>query len=175
MTEVIDDAITQTRMQFREKGITLKMDVPNTLPTLNADRDALQQIVIQLLSNAYLASPTDGEVSISARHAPRFTLDSQAAESADVIYLAVHDQGAGIPKEEQMRVFSRLYRADNPLIQGLGDTGVGLSIARALTEMHGGRIWLESAPGGGSTFKLILPLAHVFNTPKIEKVPHAAA
>ena len=175
VTEVIDDAITQTRMQFREKGITLKMDVPNTLPTLNADRDALQQIVIQLLSNAYLASPTDGEVSISARHAPRFTFDSQAAESADVIYLAVHDQGAGIPKEEQMRVFSRLYRADNPLIQGLGDTGVGLSIARALTEMHGGRIWLESAPGGGSTFKLILPLAHVFNTPKIEKVPHAAA
>ncbi len=93
-----------------------------------------------------------------------------SAESADVIFVAVRDQGAGIPPEEQARVFTRLYRADNPLIQGLGDTGVGLSIARALTEVHGGRIWLESVPGTGSTFKLILPLQHALAA---EALPYA--
>lgn len=167
MIEVIDDAITATRTQFREKGITLKMDLPDSLPPLRADRDALQQIVIQLLSNAYLASPTDGEVAITARREPHFALSPRNGgrpEVTDVILIAVRDQGGGIPSEEQVRVFSRLYRADNPLIQGLGDTGVGLSIARALTEVHGGRIWLESQQGVGSTFKLVLPLQPAVHT-----------
>lgn len=173
MINIIDDAITATRTQFREKGITLKMDFPDNLPAVHGDRDALQQIVIQLLSNAYLASPTDGEVTITARMEPEFRLPSRngsGGEVGDVIYLAVRDQGGGIPLEEQSRVFSRLYRADNPLIQGLGDTGVGLSIARALAEMHGGRIWLESTPGVGSTFKLVIPLNAV-----PEKVANAAS
>src|SRR5260221_13992107 len=90
----------------------------------------------------------------------------------DAIYFAVRDLGGGIPSEEQGRVFSRLYRADNPLIQGLGDTGVGLSIARALTEAHGGRIWVESSPGVGSTFKLVIPL-HGMVSP--ERLAHASS
>ncbi|HLY26835.1 MAG TPA: ATP-binding protein, partial [Aggregatilineales bacterium] len=161
MIEVIDDAITSTREQFREKGITLKMDIPGQLPPLHGDRDALQQVVVQLLSNAYLASPTDGEVSIQARLEREHTFPLQGLRgkiTADAISLAVRDQGGGIPTDEQARVFSRLYRADNPLIQGLGDTGVGLSIARALVEAHGGHIWLESTPGMGSVFKLAIPL-----------------
>jgi signal transduction histidine kinase len=149
------------------------MDFPDSLPAVHGDRDALQQIVIQLLSNAYLASPTDGEVTITARMEPDFRLpprNGSSGEVGDVVYLAVRDQGGGIPLEEQSRVFSRLYRADNPLIQGLGDTGVGLSIARALAEMHGGRIWLESTPGVGSTFKLVIPLHTA-----AEKVANAAS
>ncbi|HVO41668.1 MAG TPA: ATP-binding protein [Aggregatilineales bacterium] len=157
MVEVIDDAITATRTQFREKGITLRMDLARNLPPLRADCDAIQQIVIQLLSNAYLASPTDGEVKITARYQPDFPLDN-GSQAAPVVFMSVRDMGGGIPIEEQNRVFSRLYRADNPLIQGLGDTGVGLSIARALTEAHGGRIWLESVPGVSSTFNLVLPV-----------------
>jgi signal transduction histidine kinase len=176
MLDVIDDAITATRAQFREKGITLKMDLPESLPLIHADRDALQQIVIQLLSNAYLASPTDSAVALQARHERNYKLPERNGSietKADVIYLAVRDTGGGIPPEEQMRVFSRLYRADNPLIQGLGDTGVGLSIARALTEVHGGRIWLESTPGVGSTFKVVIPLDNTTVHPR--EVEHAAS
>jgi len=175
MLEIIDDAITATRTQFKEKGITLKMDLPDSLPAVNADRDAMQQVVIQLLSNAYLASPTDGEVKIAAKYEPNYRIParrSAPAEVADVIYLSVRDLGGGISPEEQGRVFSRLYRADNPLVQGLGDTGVGLSIARALTEVHGGHIWLDSAPGVGSTFQLVIPLHGATRT---ERVAHAAS
>lgn len=160
MAENIDDAITATRTQFREKGITLKLDVPEQMPTINGDKGALQQIVVELLSNAYRASPTDGEVEVMARWLKnyRFPGTAETAPVVDVIQLAIKDNGGGVPVEEQQRVFSRLYRAENPLIQGLGDTGVGLSIARALTELHGGRIWLESTPGESSTFYLAIPL-----------------
>lgn len=164
LVEIIDDAITSTRTQFREKGITLKIDLPDDLPPIQGDADALQEVMIQLFSNAYLASRTDGEVGVSVSLVYNFPVPSNAGKNSDPnerlngVLIAVRDQGGGIAPEDQVRVFSRLYRADNPLIQGLGDTGVGLSIARALTEMHGGRIWAESEPGIGSTFKLILPI-----------------
>lgn len=158
MDDVVNDAITATRSQFRDKNITLKLDVDDDLPRLRGDRDALQQILIQLLSNAYLASPAEGEVMLSAKVERNFEFKRGGqAVTTDVLAIAVRDFGGGIPPEEQSRVFSRLYRADNPLIQGLGDTGVGLSIARALTEAHGGKIWLESIKNTSSTFKLVIP------------------
>ena len=73
--------------------------------------------------------------------------------AADIVdYRQVTDSGGGIPAEDLPRVFTRLYRADNVLIQGVGDTGVGLSIAKTLTEAQKGRIWVETKPGVGSTF-----------------------
>lgn len=164
MSEIIDDAITATRTQFHEKGITLRLDLPDKLPPLMGDRGGLQQIVVELLSNAYRASPTDGEVTVTARYDRNFHLPGRSGEmevATEVVFLSVKDNGGGIPTEEQPRVFSRFYRADNPLIQGLGDTGVGLSIARALTEAHGGQIWLESTPGQSTTFMLAIPLQGV--------------
>jgi signal transduction histidine kinase len=74
--------------------------------------------------------------------------------------IQVTDSGGGIPPEDLPRVFTRLYRADNVLIQGVGDTGVGLSIAKTLTEAQHGRIWVESEPGVGSTFSVLLPIAN---------------
>jgi len=148
LMDVIDVAIETTSGQFREKEISLRVNINAHLPKLHTDKDALQQIVLHLLQNAGTASPTEGEVLLKAQ---------LYEKSDDVILLSVTDTGEGIPKEDLPRVFSRLYRADNPLIQGVGDTGVGLSIAKTLTEALGGRIWVESEPDAGSTYSVLLP------------------
>jgi signal transduction histidine kinase len=165
LLEVIEDAITAAGMQFRERNITLRMNLNDHLPSVRADRDAMHQVIVQLLSNAYLASPASGEVLIAARPVRQFAPPppDDASPLPDPIngaLVSVTDQGGGVPPDEQRRVFGRLYRADNPLIEGIGDTGVGLSIAKALIEAHRGRIWLESDPEQGTTtFHFILPLA----------------
>ena len=80
-------------------------------------------------------------------------------DAPDFVLISVTDCGGGIDPQDRQRVFNRMYRADNPLIQGLGETGVGMSIARALIEAHGGRIWVDSEMGKGSTFTFIIPIA----------------
>jgi len=147
----IDKAIADTSAQMREKNIILRVDLPDEMPHIHADRDALQQILIYLLQNAGAVSPTEGEIFLRA--------DIQDDETErDYVIIQVADQGGGIPKEDLPRVFSRLYRADNPLIEGVGDTGVGLSIVKTLVESHQGRIWVDSEMGKGSAFNLLLPL-----------------
>jgi signal transduction histidine kinase len=151
LTKVIDEAIEMTSSQIREKNILLRVDISPNLPEMLSDQDALLQIILHLLQNAGAATPIEGEIILKAEF-------SEALDDP-IIEIKVTDTGEGIPKEELPRVFSRLYRADNPLIQGVGDTGVGLSIAKTLTEALGGRIWVESETGTGSTFSLILPVA----------------
>jgi signal transduction histidine kinase/uncharacterized protein (UPF0335 family) len=162
LSEVIDDAITATQTQFLEKGITLRLNLPDSLPPISGDRSALQQVLVELLSNAYRASPDDGEVLLTAQHDRAFrppTLNGKPpAKPAEMVVISVRDFGGGVPLEEQARVFNRLFRADTPLIPGLGDTGVGLSIARALAEAHQGYLWFESERGKSSTFTLALPV-----------------
>jgi two-component system sensor histidine kinase VicK len=74
------------------------------------------------------------------------------------VHITVEDRGGGVLPEDEARVFTRRYQAENPLIPGLGDTGVGLSIAKTLAEAHNGRLWLESHQGVGSTLHAVLPL-----------------
>lgn len=150
LNAVIDNAMSYTSAQFREKNISMRVDLPLQLPQINADRDALQQIVIHLLQNAGSATPVEGAISLRVR--------TQVEDNHEFVLLQITDSGGGIPAEDLPRVFSRLYRADNPLIQGVGDTGVGLSIAKTLVEAHGGRIWVDTEMGSTSTFSVLLPI-----------------
>jgi signal transduction histidine kinase len=150
---IIDNAMAYTSSQLREKNITLRIDIPDSLLPLQADREALQQILIHLLQNAGAASPVEGSVTLRVR--------TQKEDDSEHILIQITDTGGGIPQEDLARVFSRLYRADNVLIQGVGDTGVGLSIAKTLTEAQGGRIWVETEIGSGSTFSVLLPLKSI--------------
>jgi signal transduction histidine kinase len=150
---VIDEAIADTRNQFQERRIVVRVDLPDEMPQIIADRDALEQILIQLLKNAGTATPVNGEIFLRASI-------YQTDDAQDFVLMQVADQGGGIPKEDIPRVFSRLYRADNPLIQGIGDTGVGLSIVKTLVEAHNGRIWVDTELGKGSTFSLLIPLSN---------------
>jgi two-component system sensor histidine kinase VicK len=156
VVELIEDAITNSASQFREKGLAVSLDLSDDIPMVPADQDAMSQIIGQLLTNAYLASPPNTEVVITARRQP--TKLNGSGEQTDTLFVSIEDRGGGIAAEDQARVFSRKYKADNPLIQGLGDTGVGLAIAKALVEAHGGQLWLETQDGIGSRFSFVLPL-----------------
>jgi len=154
VVEVIEDAITAASTSLREKGLTVHLDLEDGMPFARADQEAVSQIVGQLLTNAYLASPPGGEMFVIARRDNRKTKNGVA----DRVFVSIEDRGGGIATEDQSRVFARKYKAENPLIQGLGDTGVGLAIARALVEAHGGEIWMDSRTGIGSAFNFTLPL-----------------
>ena len=148
---VIDEAILATSPQLRDRHIILRVDLPDKLPELKADGDALEQIFFHLLKNAGDASPIEGEIFLSAS---TYATDN----NQEYVLIQVADQGGGIPTQDLPRVFSRLYRADNPLIEGVGDTGVGLSIAKTLVEAHNGRIWVDTEAGKGSIFSVLIPM-----------------
>ncbi len=159
IVNLIDDTLTAVSPQIREKGLELVLDLSDSLPPVNADHDALGEVIGQLLTNAYLASPPRSKLSVVAQR--RWLSLSPLGDTppVDTIFVSIEDRGGGITLEDQARVFARKYKAENPLIPGLGDTGVGMSIARALVEAHGGRLWLETREGVGSIFCFALPLA----------------
>ena len=152
ISPVIDDAIALSMSQLREKKIVLRVDLPEELPAVNTDRESLQQILLHLLQNAGAATPVEGQVTLRA---------NVTREDSDQEYLnfQVSDSGAGIASEDLPRVFSRLYRADNAPIQGVGDTGIGLAVTKALVEAQRGRIWVDTEVGCGSTFSVLLPIS----------------
>ncbi|CAG0937604.1 Sensor histidine kinase WalK [Thermoflexales bacterium] len=147
--ELLKDAVMATSTLFREREQSIRLELADHLPKLHTDRESLQQILQHLLSNAALCSPNQAEVVVRAQ---------VPVEMSDYMLFSATDQGGGISLEDRQRAFHRMYRADHPLVQGLGETGVGLSIAKALVEAQGGRIWVDSEMGRGSTFTFILPL-----------------
>jgi signal transduction histidine kinase len=157
---IIDNAMSYTSSQIREKNISMHLDLPKSMAPIYADREALQQILIHLLQNAGAASPLEGTVHLKVQ--------TKTEDNREYVLIQVTDTGGGIPPEDLGRVFTRLYRADNVLIQGVGDTGVGLSIAKTLTEAQKGRIWVDTMPGVGSTFSVLLPLARNSNNKGME-------
>jgi signal transduction histidine kinase len=114
---------------------------------VQADRDRLIQVLTNLLSNAYKYSPEDTTVTI------------QGLVQDGCAQINVVDQGIGIAESDQAQLFSKFFRADSARRQGIAGTGLGLSITRSLVEMQGGRIWMSSCLGRGSTFSFTLPLA----------------
>jgi signal transduction histidine kinase len=155
IVSIIEEAILNTAGQFRERGIAVDVLIEDDLPEVHADPDALNQVMLNILSNACQASEMDTTVTVRASL-------QEASESglstSSYLMVSVSDTGGGIADADRRRVFTRLYRADNPLIPGLGETGVGLSVAKTLVEAHGGRMWLETEEGVGSTFSFLLPI-----------------
>jgi two-component system sensor histidine kinase BaeS len=117
------------------------------LPSLYADEDRLLQVLSNITSNAINYTPAGGNITLSARRV------------ANDVEIEVTDKGAGIAPEHLPRIFDRFYRIDKSRSRQAGGSGIGLTIARALVEAHGGRIWAQSlGEGKGSTFVVVLPL-----------------
>jgi signal transduction histidine kinase len=131
---------------IKARGLALKLDLSTPLPIVHADRNRIIQILVNLLSNAYRYTPAGGTITVSTH-----MLD-------DAMLVQVADTGIGIIEEDQERIFERFYRVDHELVNQQPGTGLGLSIVKSFIELHGGRLWLQSEPGKGSTFSFTLPL-----------------
>ncbi len=121
------------------------VDFPPDFPLIQGDPRRLEQVLANLVSNAIKYSPHGGTIRISGRATPR------------EVIVTVTDEGIGIPPEEQERIFERFYRASAARARQTPGTGLGLYLARAIVEAHGGRIWVESTPGRGSSFSFSIP------------------
>ncbi|MBI2865501.1 MAG: HAMP domain-containing histidine kinase [Chloroflexi bacterium] len=112
---------------------------------VEADKDRIEQVLVNLLDNAMKYSPNGGEIELAAR-----------VDGAQAV-VSIRDRGIGIPKDKQARIFERFYRAHTGTPHDYGGMGVGLYISNEIVRRHGGRMWFESEAGNGSTFYFILP------------------
>ncbi|MCL4368379.1 MAG: GAF domain-containing sensor histidine kinase, partial [Actinobacteria bacterium] len=147
----VEEAVTQAAPSLREKDLGLRMNFPNEVPALLGDEAAVIQILVHLINNASGASPEGAEIGLSAQLVP--------GAPSGFLLISVSDRGEGIAPEDFGRVFEPVYRAEFSLLGGLGDSGAGLALVKALSEEMGGRVWIESEQAGGSTLSVLLPLA----------------
>jgi signal transduction histidine kinase len=145
LREVIQAVFVAMEPLAAEKSLTLKAAVPPELPNGRGDERRITQVLLNLVGNAIKFTEA-GEVRIEA-----------AADEAG-FEVAVADTGPGIAPTDQQRIFEEFHQADSSTTKSKGGTGLGLAIARRIVDLHGGRIWVESQPGHGSTFRFTLPL-----------------
>jgi signal transduction histidine kinase len=126
------------------------------LPPAYIDRDKIRQVLYNLLNNAIKYSPNGGEIVLSVEESAELPPDHPPGRW---LLISVRDEGLGIAEEDLLRIWDRFYRVDNSNTRRIGGTGLGLSISRALVELHGGRIWVSSAPNQGSVFSFTIPVA----------------
>lgn len=139
--------------QMKARQLEWRLEVAEGLPAVEVDPLRIRQVVTNLISNAVKFTYPGGRVTVGVT-----TVPEPDGAPPHFCRIWVQDTGIGIPVEEQTRVWERFYRSENPLRMAAGGLGVGLSIVKSLTEAHGGRVWLESAPGQGSTFTVLLPI-----------------
>ena len=152
MTSTIDDIMRLFASRAEQKKIRLARSVSAEVPArLIGDPGRLRQIVINLVSNA-IKFTERGEVVL------RVGLDPGSDSESDIVHFSVTDTGIGIPAEKHAAIFASFAQADASTTRKFGGTGLGLSIASQLTHLMGGRIWVESQPGFGSTFHVAIPL-----------------
>ncbi|MBB6674360.1 cell wall metabolism sensor histidine kinase WalK [Cohnella nanjingensis] len=144
--EMMEDVVDRFSLQLRQKAITAKVDVEEGISQVWVDRDGIDQVLDNVVSNAIKYTLDGGSIYLTAGTGE----DGQLS-------LAVRDTGIGIPKKDLAHIFDRFYRVDKARSRNMGGTGLGLSIAREIVRAHGGTILLESEPGVGTTVTVHLP------------------
>lgn len=141
---VVEDVVVLARPNA--PGHRIETELDRDLPAIEADRDRLVQVVTNLVSNAVKYSPQGGTVRL------RTWLEG------DTVRLSVSDEGIGIPADQLGKVFERFTRVESKAMRDIQGTGLGLPIVQQIVELHGGRVWVESVLGSGSTFHVTLPV-----------------
>ena len=150
IAEIIERVTALNESLVARKGLTLSVEVAQDLPAVRGDREKIAHVLGNLLGNAITFTPSGGRVWVSARIAP--------ALPAGELLVEVGDTGIGIAPENHDLVFREFAQVDSSPSRRHHGTGLGLTIARRLVELHRGRIWLESALGAGSRFYFTIPL-----------------
>lgn len=145
----IEREINRNWATAEKTGVALKVSIEPGLPKVNGDRARLEQAIDNLVSNAIKFSPAGSEVLVAAR--------KLSENGSDFVQVSVHDRGKGITPEAQKRIFSKFAQVEDTLTREHQGSGLGLAITHAIIDLHGGRIWFDSAPGQGATFYFTVP------------------
>ena len=144
--QLLQEVVGETEPMVSRWGQSLILDLPSSLPLIRADEGRLRQIVLNLITNASKFTPEGGKIILRA-----WQRDTK-------LVVECQDTGSGIAKEDQGRLFNAYHRVGNDR-ERFNGLGLGLTLCKKLVELHGGKIWLESEYGKGSTFIFTLPLA----------------
>lgn len=147
LADMLRNVANAMKLTAEDSGHELIVDTPDKLPELMGDRERLEQVVVNILSNAVKYTPAGGHIRLSAREI-----------AGERVRIMVEDDGVGIPQEDVPRLFERFYRVDKARSREAGGTGLGLAIAKEIVQQHEGRITLASEYGKGTTVSIILPL-----------------
>ena len=145
LREILGELVELLREKAASQQVTLKLEVPDGLPLIQADRRSMEEVFSNLVSNAINYSPDGGEVRIAA------------ISHGDYLEVVVQDQGIGIEAEEIPKIFDKFYRVKSPKTRQVIGTGLGLALVKGLIEAHRGAVDVESEVGAGTTFRVKLP------------------
>ena len=143
--DVVHNVFSSVESLAKNKKLALTIELPKTLPVAHGDERRLTQVLLNLVGNA-IKFTDEGEVAI------------KAASVNGSVTLSVHDTGPGIAEADQRKIFEEFQQADSSTTKEKGGTGLGLAISKRIVEMHGGRLWVESSLGHGSTFSFTVPI-----------------
>ena len=142
---MVGEALAQLESQLTGTGVEVRLELPDDPPAVNADRDAVVEALLNLMSNAVKYGGEGGVIRVRVR------------QDRKRVLIDVEDDGPGIPRQEQRRVFERFYRGSDQVVTRTQGSGLGLAMANLVVRTHGGKIRLQSAPGEGSCFTIDLP------------------
>lgn len=144
--KMLMDIIQKLDLLIKEKEHEINIDIAENLPNIVADKDGIEQVILNIISNAIKYTENKGKIYISANN------------TSNELILKVKDNGIGIPKEDQSRIFERFYRVEKGRSRDMGGTGLGLAIAKEIVEAYNGSINLTSSPKEGTEITIKLPL-----------------
>jgi signal transduction histidine kinase len=146
VAEVVEDVLKSYEYQITSDGFELTTDIASDLPPASIDRDAISQAVLNLVNNAVKYSGDVKKINVRVRHRDGF------------VAIEVADSGIGIPRSEQEKIFEKFYRVSTGLVHDTKGSGLGLALVKHIVEAHKGKIQVESAPGRGSRFTILIPV-----------------
>lgn len=145
LPEIIQAAVVAVRPLYESKGLYLETEIPEDLPPVFCDRTRIREVVLNLLSNA-------------GRFTEKGGVHLRVWRAGGDVVVSVSDTGPGISEQDQAKLFRPFQQLDGSMRRRFGGTGLGLSISKSFVELHGGKMWVESQPGVGSTFYFQLPI-----------------